>query len=394
MATKYLSLYKTLLNAPTVSTIPNQNKRERNFSVDDIYTVKDADCRRVAIVCPASPCLTVAPPSTYIRLWSRTYNRVDRDLSYFRCTVEQLIAGVSCGEISKAIIQRNVIPSHLVETVVSFVEEGKLSFILDLDDHLLAVPKEKDVLNNYGSYREHLRKLMRAAVTVTVSTSSLVEKYAQLCTNIKLVQNSLDDRIWGRVNSLKRTQSHRGVIAMYMGSGTHCEDLDFIIPAFQEAHVRIPHLKLKIIGGFADERSSDKSWLDIVKVPRDYRPYPKFINWLSLQAEDADFGIAPLLNADFNNCKSELKYLEYSGLGLSGIYSKTPQYEKLHDICGIGSLVDNKPDLWANEIVKYARSVERVRNDGLLARKWVETNRFTQSTLDDYDEIILQLLNK
>jgi hypothetical protein len=57
------------------------------------------------------------------------------------------------------------------------------------------------------------------------------------------------------------------------------------------------------------------------QVIRDYRKFVSFARDLAI-----DVGIAPLTDNPFNRCKSDVKFQEYSALGIPAVYSDLPPY--------------------------------------------------------------------
>ena len=100
--------------------------------------------------------------------------------------------------------------------------------------------------------------------------------------------------------------------------------------------------------------------------------YPDFRRFLATRGWAA--GLAPLRDLEFNRCKTAAKYLEYSSLGIAGVYSDVPTYREAvsHGVNGL--LVDHdQPAAWKEAIERLVREpglrhgiVERARED-LLA---------------------------
>jgi hypothetical protein len=65
---------------------------------------------------------------------------------------------------------------------------------------------------------------------------------------------------------------------------------------------------------------------------------------------DLDIGLAPLADNPFNACKSPIKWLEFSALGMAGVYSAVPAYLGVIEQGKTGLLVDNVTEKWINAI--------------------------------------------
>ena len=83
------------------------------------------------------------------------------------------------------------------------------------------------------------------------------------------------------------------------------------------------------------------------------KPYPLFVGWLREQRPCWHIGLAPLRDTEFNRYKSELKWLEYTALGLAVVASDRAAYAAVQD--GVrGRLVADNPAAWAEAIVELA----------------------------------------
>jgi hypothetical protein len=81
-----------------------------------------------------------APGSTHIRVWERTRNTVERDVTYLRMNPEMLIASAREKMIDGAIIQRDAIPQVEVDHTIHALDQARIPYALDLDDDLLPEP--------------------------------------------------------------------------------------------------------------------------------------------------------------------------------------------------------------------------------------------------------------
>jgi hypothetical protein len=78
------------------------------------------------------------------------------------------------------------------------------------------------------------------------------------------------------------------------------------------------------------------------------KPLMAYANYL--EAIDFDIGLAPLAPGTFNHFKSELKLLEYSGLGIPWIASDAPPYRQLCEQWGWGGRLCREPHQWIDQL--------------------------------------------
>jgi glycosyltransferase involved in cell wall biosynthesis len=65
-----------------------------------------------------------------------------------------------------------------------------------------------------------------------------------------------------------------------------------------------------------------------------------------------DLAIAPLEDTRFNRAKSDIKFLDYSALGIPGIYSQVPIYTETVSHLETGYLAENTPEAWEQALEK------------------------------------------
>ncbi|MFW6311524.1 MAG: hypothetical protein ACOC1K_04740 [Nanoarchaeota archaeon] len=69
-----------------------------------------------------------------------------------------------------------------------------------------------------------------------------------------------------------------------------------------------------------------------------------------MKSLNIDIGLAPLLDHDFNNSKSNIKALEYTAAGIPGIYSKMKPYENMKNSFKTdGEIIDMIEKLSSND---------------------------------------------
>lgn len=375
MAARYFLLYGTLLGAPR----PARDDFARLMGPLGL----DPDGRIIATICP-SKSKTRGQASTYVRVWERTRNRLGRSTYYLRSTPQELIALSRHGICPIAILQRNAVPAEEVQSVLDCVDEDKLAFLYDVDDDLLNVPADKDPSGSYAAYVPALRGLLAKAASVTVSVPALQETLKPFCARTDLVPNKLSRTLWGPAPTFARSGSTR-VRALYMGTKTHDSDLEMIRPAIEAVARDCPDFRLKIIGGLARPWSIKADWLELVEMEEDVKAYPQFVRWFRKQCGDVDFALAPMTDQAFNRNKSGLKFLDYAGAGLSGLFSDTPIYGDMVAQSGCGRIVADRD--WESALRAAIADPAQFHGDGLRARDWVTDRQMFPTQLADLPEI-------
>jgi hypothetical protein len=148
-----------------------------------------------------------------------------------------------------------------------------------------------------------------------------------------------------------------------MGTLTHDDDLMMILPVFQtiwEHHGG--EIEFQIVGGVGRVdtlQALQELPVRVVNPRPEETEYPLFMLWFSSHLR-WDIAISPLKDTPFNQCKSDIKFLDYSAIRAAGIYSRVPGYESSVRHLETGWLADNEVDAWV-EALEELLSDDRLR---------------------------------
>lgn len=233
---------------------------------------------------------------------------------------------VSLGDI--VLIQRDFprFTQQYQEIITRARVEGK-PVVYEIDDLLLELPDDHPDRPIYY-YTPALFPMLRAIVeadAVTTTTSPMQAYLRSFNENTHLLPNFLDDRLWNFRAPVEKSQSDPVVLG-YMGSTSHRPDLEEILPVLERLLDRYKdQLILRFWGG--EPPSKIRNLPNVQWIPMSLPDYPKFVNEFSQQ--ESDIFIAPLVDSFFNQCKSPVKFLEYSVLGVPGVYSNILTYQEV-----------------------------------------------------------------
>lgn len=290
-------------------------------------------------------------------------------------------------KVSKAdliLIQRDF-PNHIreYEEILSRARAQSKPFVLDLDDWLLELPEDHpDRINHHyaGGLFPMLRAIMEADA-VTVSTTQLAERINSMNDMVRVLPNYIDDELWDVQLKPGRGEPQQTITLVYMGGDSHAPDFEPLIPVLVEIlqtygeSIAFRSIGMKLV-------PSLQSLPNVEAIPFKfaYTTYTQFV-----RGQHFDLAIAPLGDNPFNHCKSSMKYLEYSALGLPGVYSRiTPYASQITD--GVNGFLASSPDEWREKICRLiedsqlrqevgAAAQDSVRRHWLLrdhAQEWVE----------------------
>jgi hypothetical protein len=185
------------------------------------------------------------------------------------------------------------------------------------------LPEHHPDFDFFESRKDMLLRLAVESDEVWVSTTPLAEKLSRLARNVVTIRNALDDRLWQpRLNH----KEQRRVRCVYIGGSSHRIDfLEIIEPGIVQLKSEFgDHLEFDVIG-VTSEPSSNGSWRLLTPPLGVANCYPAFVCWLQ-NLPRYDIGVAPLQDIPFNHLKSEVKWLEYSAMGLATVASNLPPY--------------------------------------------------------------------
>lgn len=250
-------------------------------------------------------------------------------------------------------------------------ELGKVG-IVEVDDHVRATPSYNPSFHAFrkkGGKAARLEECVRDADGVTVSTPELAEVFSPMNPNTFPLPNCIDleDPIWN-----PRAEKEEGrVVVGWAGSPTHLEDFRLVVPALEALCRRYPQVVVAV-GGPEDVFGLLK---EIPDCQKEYLPPVPFEEYPAMLAR-FDIGLVPLVDNAFNRCKSDLKGLEYSALGIPFLASPLPAYRRLVKPGENGFLCQGTRD-WLSLLGRL------VEDEGLRRRMGQRAREMARSRIND-----------
>jgi len=105
-----------------------------------------------------------------------------------------------------------------------------------------------------------------------------------------------------------------------------------------------------------------------------------------------DIGLAPLIDNEFNRCKTDNKYREYASLGICGIYSNVIPYSNsiLNNVTGV--LVDNNEDMWYESIKELIENSEKrnkiIKNSYEDVKERYSLNKYAENYYNIFKKVM------
>ncbi len=187
--------------------------------------------------------------------------------------------------------------------------------VAELDDYLPNVPRKSA---HHGAMPRDVLRTMRKSLALVdrfvVSTPALAEAFAGMHADIRVVENHLPPHWWANLQG-KRRDGKRPRVGWGGGAG-HRGDLELVADVVQA------------LAGEVD-------WVFFGMCPDKLRPYVREFHPgvaidqypARLAGLDLDLAIAPLEDNLFNQCKSNLRLLEYGACGFPVVCSDVRPYQ-------------------------------------------------------------------
>jgi glycosyltransferase involved in cell wall biosynthesis len=207
---------------------------------------------------------------------------------------------------------------------------------------------------------------LEMADMLLVTTPDLADIYRPYTKNVRVCPNSVNINLWKKLPLIP----HRGVRMGWFGGDTHYEDWLLIAPVLRSFMEHNPDVTLVLMGakfdgtlkGIPPERIEHHHWTDISAYP-----YKAAI-------VDLDFAVIPLVDNDFNNGKSPIKWLEMGSLEVPSVTSYVKPYIAMDDLVKNNGLFVEGNSLkgWYDAMTTMAREPRLRKEMGLAARETVE----------------------
>ncbi|MEX0296615.1 glycosyltransferase [Pseudomonas putida] len=186
--------------------------------------------------------------------------------------------------------------------------------IYEIDDYVLKAPKKnKHARNKPADIEQHLRRGIGLCDRVVVTTQALADALASMHSDFRVVPNMLNPQVWGGLKSERATASKPRV--GWGGGTSHTGDLDIIA---ETVRLLADEVHWVFFGMCPDEL---RPYMHEFHPPVALADYPAKLASLNL-----DLALAPLEYHIFNDCKSNLRLLEYGACGYPVICTDTEAY--------------------------------------------------------------------
>ncbi|WP_265215899.1 glycosyltransferase family protein [Herbaspirillum lusitanum] len=224
--------------------------------------------------------------------------------------------------------------------------------IYESDDLLNEIPHDHPEAAAGASWKEGIEYTVQRAKAVVVSTQFLAEKYRKLNLNVYVLPNYIDYDIFYRPVPQR---SDDNITIGLLGSSIQPSNFALVDAALRTLVERYgSRLHIYFVGWECPkgwEHHPQTTFLSFVHEYVNYAAQLKEWNW--------DIALIPLASDEYNQCKSYIKWLDYSAAGIASVFSDVSVYNEVvtHDRTGL--LMPNSSEAWLNAITMLIESPEK-----------------------------------
>ena len=265
--------------------------------------------------------------------------------------------------------------------------------ITEMDDWIFDVPSYNIASHPYqpNSDREKVAlRQIEISDALIVSTNFIAESIRALFPGkpVYVVRNGIDFDLWDSAKAGPTVKKQDGRIRIgYTGCGNHGGDLEHIKRPLLAILDEFPNVEFVTSGAM---RRGRKDAPVVIEHERSYvlNQWASIDDWPSaVKGWQMDIGIAPLLDVTFNRAKSNLRWLEYSALGIPTVASNVrPFRDSIED--GKDGFVCASRKAWYETLRGLIIDAGKRRSVGAAAYKRVKAGFNMDDVAKSYRSIL------
>lgn len=256
--------------------------------------------------------------------------------------------------------------------------------VYDLDDNVFEVPPEFKMPYDFFNQPDVMRTTLafiREVDAVTVSTLPLGKVVSKLTPRPSfVVENAIDLDRWRDAQidrAVSKPLNPEKLVIGWMASESHLVDIGIVADALHRILDKYPNVEIHTVGSLTAEHFAKYGFKDRLV----FEPWAE-INNLPFVLSSFDVAIAPLTDNTFNQCKSGIKWMQYSALGIPCVCSECPSFGGLVKSGLDGFLA--KDDGWFEPLDQLLSSPELREKIGRKALQSVQAFDINKKAEDWY----------
>jgi glycosyltransferase involved in cell wall biosynthesis len=281
-------------------------------------------------------------------------------------------------ELARAAPDRLVLQHSVDDGQLGLIDKYRLVMpdlkIVQMVDDLLGDVPAKHPNRNFQTREGHQRMIqaLKKSDILVVTTEPLRTHYKKYVADVRLVPNTLDKQ-WLGLRTIPEPREKLRV--GWVGAGQHQGDLDLVVDVVRELADEVDWV---FMGMQTDEIAPHlKEFHRFVQIS----DYPRKMASLNL-----DIAIAPLESNIFNECKSNLRLLEYGAMGWPVVCSDVYPYRSYD--APVIRCSDNK-DEWVGALRRLIADRELRLGMGQQLHDWVNSGFLLSGVVQKWKSCLL-----
>lgn len=276
----------------------------------------------------------------------------------------ELIWGIKDGVLDTAIIGsvdliifHRFTPGLMTVTALQAIFDHGVPVVYESDDLLNAIPADHPEAAMGANWKVGIEFAARNATAIVVSTEFLAAKYRALNPEVHVLPNFIDYDLFYRAvpaadTAIADAASQASVTIGLLGSSIQPSNFALVDATLKTLVARYgKRLKLYFVGWGCPqgwEHHPNATLVSFVHEYVDYAAQLRQWNW--------DIALIPLEKDDYNQCKSYIKWLDYSAAGIATVFSDVSVYNEVvtHDVTGF--LIPNSQQAWLHAVTMLIES--------------------------------------
>ena len=230
--------------------------------------------------------------------------------------------------------------NFILAKVIAAASKAQKKCVFYIDDDLLSLYPEG------SEYRKYLLDTMRRADIIWTSNPNLAEKYSQYGgAGTKTVVADLLEP-WEQIAPYQPEENKVGIL--FAGSPAHEPLLmKYILPAVRRVHEQTRNIDVLLVGYAGTSLDGAEPYIRTTKWFDNADDYREFVIGQRMQ-----IGLGVIEDSAFGRCKYFNKYLEYTKLGVCGVYSGCEPFTLAVRDGENGLLAENTAEGWTQAIAR------------------------------------------
>ena len=274
-------------------------------------------------------------------------------------------------------------------TILKKAKKHNIKVVYESDDDFLDISHDNPSYNYILGNFDHILKLVNNSDKLVVSTNELKNRFNKLgLDNVEVIKNYYVEDVLPLKPFTFRGEDH--VKIGYFGTLTHDNDLELIHNVIVRVKDIFSKKGVSVIFEIAGASIDDSvDWFNVRKIPYYPMSLRTFYEWLGKNS-DWDVGIIPLADNNFNRCKSELKYIEFSALGVPVVASNINVYSEAI-VDGVTGYLASNEEEWIDKLSILIE--DHILRNGMVnnAHEDILKNYSLKSRVNQWDEIFKSL---